>query len=76
MDLKNLITEAEARDQLRLPEHTLRRLRRLGRGPTFTRLGHRILYRVEDLDAWVRANTTIPDNIIPDHNQNKENHHA
>ncbi len=62
MDLKNLITEAEARERLRLPEHTLRRLRRLKCGPRWVRLGRSVYYTSEDLEAWVQASTTTPSN--------------
>jgi hypothetical protein len=39
-----------------LTEQRLARLRHEGGGPVFTRAGRSILYRVEDLDAWLNAN--------------------
>lgn len=75
MTPKNLLTEAEARELLRLSKHTLRRLRRLGRGPRWARLGNRILYRSEDLEAWVQASSTTPDCKKSINQQNKEKSH-
>lgn len=35
---------------------TLAKMRLTGAGPVFVKLGRRIAYRVEDLEAWVLAN--------------------
>jgi hypothetical protein len=42
---------------LRLPcsIHTLRWWRRIGRGPAFIRIGGRVYYRPEDIDAFLDA---------------------
>lgn len=58
----NLISETEARDRLHLPQHTLQRLRRLGQGPAWVRLGRKVYYREEALNDWVLASTRTPQN--------------
>ena len=50
-----LLTIAEAAQLLRAPIATLRYWRHLGTGPTSFRLGRRVLYRRDDLQAWVEA---------------------
>jgi predicted DNA-binding transcriptional regulator AlpA len=35
---------------------TLNKLRIVGEGPQFVKLGHAVRYRVEDLAAWIAAN--------------------
>jgi hypothetical protein len=56
----NLINETEARDRLHLPEHTLKRLRRLNQGPRWLRIGRVVFYDINDLDAWIQASTHTP----------------
>ena len=48
-----LLTIAEAARLLRAPVATLRYWRHLGTGPRSFRLGRRVLYRHDDLQAWV-----------------------
>jgi excisionase family DNA binding protein len=48
-----LLTIAEAAELLRAPVATLRYWRHLGTGPRSFRLGRRVLYRREDLQAWI-----------------------
>jgi excisionase family DNA binding protein len=48
-----LLTITEAADLLRAPVATLRYWRHLGTGPRSFRLGRRVLYRVDDLQAWI-----------------------
>jgi excisionase family DNA binding protein len=50
-----LLTIAEAAQLLRAPVATLRYWRHLGTGPTSFRLGRRVLYRRDDLQAWIDA---------------------
>jgi excisionase family DNA binding protein len=50
-----LLTIAEAAELLRAPVATLRYWRHLGTGPRSFRLGRRVLYRSDDLRAWVDA---------------------
>jgi excisionase family DNA binding protein len=48
-----LLTIAEAAELLRAPVATLRYWRHLGTGPRSFRLGRRVLYRRDDLHAWI-----------------------
>ncbi|WP_336031973.1 helix-turn-helix transcriptional regulator [Geodermatophilus sp. FMUSA9-8] len=50
-----LLTIIEAAAVLRAPVATLRYWRHLGTGPKSFRLGRRVLYRRDDLRAWVDA---------------------
>jgi excisionase family DNA binding protein len=50
-----LLTIAEAAQMLRAPVATLRYWRHLGTGPHSFRLGRRVLYRRDDLHAWIDA---------------------
>ena len=50
-----LLTIVEAAQLLRAPVATLRYWRHLGTGPHSFRLGRRVLYRSDDLRAWVDA---------------------
>jgi excisionase family DNA binding protein len=49
----DLLTITEAAELLRAPVTTLRYWRHLGTGPRSFRLGRRVLYRRDDLQAWV-----------------------
>jgi excisionase family DNA binding protein len=55
-----LLTEDEAAAYLRVRPRTLQRWRQLGRGPRFTRAGRRILYRMADLQAYLREQERPP----------------
>ena len=48
-----LLTITEAADLLRAPVATLRYWRHLGTGPRSFRLSRRVLYRTDDLHAWI-----------------------
>ncbi|TQN40825.1 excisionase family DNA binding protein [Blastococcus colisei] len=48
-----LLTITEAAELLRAPVATLRYWRHRGTGPRSFRLGRRVLYRYDDLQAWV-----------------------
>jgi excisionase family DNA binding protein len=48
-----LLTITEAADLLRAPVATLRYWRHLGTGPRSFRLGRRVLYRTDDVHAWI-----------------------
>jgi excisionase family DNA binding protein len=50
-----LLTITEAAELLRAPVATLRYSRHLGTGPRSFRLGRRVLYRRDDLHAWIDA---------------------
>jgi excisionase family DNA binding protein len=59
-DPNRLLTEDEAADYLRVRPRTLQRWRQLGRGPKFTRAGRRILYRMADLEHYLREQERRP----------------
>jgi excisionase family DNA binding protein len=52
---QNLLTAAEAAKYLRCSLRTLDRERAAGRGCPFVRMGRRIRYRREDIEAFVAA---------------------
>jgi excisionase family DNA binding protein len=51
----DLLTIAEAAEVLRTPVATLRYWRHRNTGPRSFRLGRRVLYRRDDLRAWIDA---------------------
>ena len=51
----DLLTITEAAHLLRAPVGTLRYWRHLGTGPGSFRLGRHVLYRREDVKAWIDA---------------------
>ena len=50
-----LLTITEAAERLRTPVATLRYWRHRNIGPRSFRLGRRVLYRSDDLRAWIAA---------------------
>lgn len=46
---------AEAADFLKLSPRTLEKLRVVGGGPKFRKLGRRVVYALEDLESWTSA---------------------
>ena len=55
----DLLTISEAAELLRAPVATLRYWRHLGSGPHSFRLGRRVLYRRDDLHAWIAAQRDV-----------------
>jgi len=45
----------ETAKKLRISLNYLDRLRARGKGPKFVRLGHRVLYREQDVENWFAA---------------------
>lgn len=63
MDALRTITEvAEA---LRTPEATLRYWRHKGIGPPSFKIGRRVVYREDDVAAWVEAQTQVTTGAHP-----------
>ena len=60
----DLLTTAEAAAYVGLSPRTLERYRVTGEGPTYLKVGRRVLYRRTDLDKWldmkVRRSTSDP----------------
>ena len=50
----DLLTITETADLVRAPVATLRYWRHRGTGPRSFRLGRRVLYRRDDVDAWIQ----------------------
>lgn len=50
-----ILTAAEAAQYLRLSISTLAKMRLTGSGPTYSKLGRRVVYSMNDLDQWVRS---------------------
>ena len=57
MNTSTYLNQAEAADYLRLSPRTLERHRVNGTGPRFTKAGRRVIYRVDELDAWAASRT-------------------
>lgn len=51
------MTSAELEEVYNLPKGTAAQLRYRGGGPEFIRLGSRIRYKREAVEAWIEANT-------------------
>jgi excisionase family DNA binding protein len=49
------LTAGEAAKILGLAASTLAKLRLSGNGPVYCKLGRRVVYRREDLDAWLES---------------------
>lgn len=47
------LTAAEVAEMLRTPVETVRYWRHVGKGPASFKVGRRVLYAVEDVDAWL-----------------------
>jgi predicted DNA-binding transcriptional regulator AlpA len=52
-----LVLNAEqVAQRLGLSISTLAKMRLYGTGPAYSKLGRRVVYRLEDLEAWITAN--------------------
>lgn len=54
-NIQSVMRAPEAAAYLGLSASTLAKLRLSGRGPTFCKLGRRVVYRQADLDAYLEA---------------------
>ncbi|MGH6819643.1 MAG: helix-turn-helix transcriptional regulator [Methylocella sp.] len=52
----SLLDAKKAADWAGLSASTLAKLRLTGSGPAYVKLGRRVVYRIDDLDAWIQAN--------------------
>jgi len=52
---KRYFDTKQTADYLKLSVSTLNRMRGTGEGPTYAKIGRRIIYELSDLDAWVEA---------------------
>lgn len=53
MQARQLMTMDEVAELTRIPVNTLRFYRHKGTGPKSAKLGGRIMYRRNDVDAWI-----------------------
>jgi len=47
------MTTGEVASEVRTPVETVRYWRHVGKGPKSFKLGRRVLYAVEDVEAWI-----------------------
>lgn len=52
-DTHDLLTITEVSELTRMPVATLRFWRHKGTGPRSGRVGRRVVYRAQDVDAWI-----------------------
>lgn len=55
-----LLTMDEVATELRVPLPTLRFWRHKGTGPKSFKIGRRVMYRREDVEAWVNEQMAAP----------------
>jgi predicted DNA-binding transcriptional regulator AlpA len=53
---RRLLSTTEAARYCASSASTFEKLRVFGGGPVFVKIGRRVAYRLEDLDAWIDAN--------------------
>lgn len=58
-DIPTVLSASDAARIVGLSTSTLAKLRLSGDGPAFCKLGRRVLYRTEDLAAWLAANRRL-----------------
>jgi DNA-binding transcriptional MerR regulator len=52
--MTRFMTTAELADTARTPVETVRYWRHIGKGPKSFKVGRRVLYAVEDVEAWLQ----------------------
>lgn len=63
--LDSFINDRAAAKHLGVSSGYLRKLRRLGKGPKFYRVGGRLVrYRVSDLSAWASNHAIVPSHEV------------
>jgi excisionase family DNA binding protein len=55
-----LLTPAEVAERLRVSTRTLEFWRHQGRGPAYVRVGKRVRYRSDDVEAFIGEQRTAP----------------
>lgn len=56
IQVPTILNATQAAERLSLSVSTLAKMRLSGSGPAYAKLGRRVVYRIEDLDAWVAIN--------------------
>lgn len=60
-----LLNTTDAARHLNLSKSTLAKMRIIGNGPRYSKLGRRVLYRIEDLNTWIMSNQRRSTSEIP-----------
>lgn len=58
--MRNAFTDRELADHLGISRKTLQKWRSLGMGPTYLKLGSKVVYRIEDVNAYIQRSLRIP----------------
>ena len=58
--MQEIFTTGELADRLSISERTLIRWRVQRVGPSWTKVGHHVRYRREDVEAWLEAHRQQP----------------
>jgi len=61
---KKAISPAELESIYSIPVGTLANLRTFKRGPRYFKIGAKVLYFVEDVEAWIRQNPVLTRDAI------------
>jgi predicted DNA-binding transcriptional regulator AlpA len=56
-EISIVLTAGEASRRVGLSKSTLAKLRLNGNGPTYCKLGRRVVYRPADLEEWLQSRT-------------------
>lgn len=56
IEQQSLLTALQVSERYGPSTSTLAKMRLTGTGPVFVKLGRKVAYRVEDLEAWVAEN--------------------
>lgn len=51
------LTESDLAERLHISPRTIQRQRLEGTGPKFVKAGRRVLYRLSDIEAWLKSRT-------------------
>ncbi len=51
-----ILSASQASQYLDLSISTLAKWRHYGTGPSYSKLGRRVVYRVDELEAWIKQN--------------------
>ena len=57
--IPTVLLASDAARVLSLSQSTLAKLRLTGKGPAYCKLGRRVVYRLEDLTAWLEKNRRL-----------------
>jgi Helix-turn-helix domain len=57
--IPDVLPASDAARALNLSQSTLAKLRLTGKGPAYCKLGRRVVYRQEDLAAWLEKNRRL-----------------